>query len=49
MFSIAELWVLMIREHGAGSSFEIDYVRGGEHLHGVGALSGGRSTAATNN
>jgi uncharacterized protein YndB with AHSA1/START domain len=47
VFSIAELWVLM-REHGAGSSFEIDYVRGGERLRGVGVLSDGWATAATN-
>jgi S1-C subfamily serine protease len=38
VFSIAEVWVLM-REHHPGATLEIEYVRGGERLHGVGVLS----------
>jgi hypothetical protein len=43
VFSIAELWVLM-REHRAGATIEIDYVRGGERLHGGGVPGEGWST-----
>jgi predicted metalloprotease with PDZ domain len=46
VFTIAELWVLM-REHGAGAKFEIEYVRNGERRRGTGVVHGGWPTEAT--
>jgi uncharacterized protein YndB with AHSA1/START domain len=39
VFTIAELWVLM-REHGAGSHVDVEYVRAHERHYGRGVLSG---------
>jgi uncharacterized protein YndB with AHSA1/START domain len=39
VFTIAELWVLM-REHGAGTVIEVEYVRERERCQGRGVLSG---------
>ncbi len=38
VYSIPELWVLM-REHHAGTSFDIEYIRDGEIQRGTGALT----------
>ena len=45
VFTIPELWVLM-REHGPGATFEIEYVRDGECRRGTGVVRGGWPTEA---
>ena len=40
IYRITDLWVLM-REHGPGTKFEIDYVRGDRRGQGVGVITGG--------
>jgi uncharacterized protein YndB with AHSA1/START domain len=40
VYHITDIWVLM-REHPAGTKFEIEYVRDGAVGHGVGVVTGG--------
>jgi len=44
VFCISDLWVLM-REHGWGTRFDVEYVRGNERRQGVGVIDGGWQTA----
>jgi uncharacterized protein YndB with AHSA1/START domain len=46
IFTIPELWVLM-REHGAGAKFAIEYVRDGERRRGTGVVHGGWPAEST--